>query len=112
MKKQEKEEIIKRFAAEIERDGLAVGGLGYTLRKLNRGEVQTPILGKLRLYQWTAALSVLVGILFTMLQVQTPALSPGFSIEVLLAALSGGLFVFFAMGVDFPYSNKRFSRLV
>ncbi|MFZ9003522.1 MAG: prolipoprotein diacylglyceryl transferase family protein [Robiginitalea sp.] len=91
---------------------LILTGIGRFVEEAYRGEVQTPILGKLRLYQWTAALSVLVGILFTMLQVQTPALSPGFSIEVLLAALSGGLFVFFAMGVDFPYSNKRFSRLV
>ncbi len=41
LKKQEKEEIVKRFVAEVERDGLAVYGLGYTLRKLNRGEVQT-----------------------------------------------------------------------
>jgi peptide subunit release factor 1 (eRF1) len=41
LKKQEKEEILKRFVAEMGRDGLAVSGLGYTLRKLNRGEVQT-----------------------------------------------------------------------
>jgi hypothetical protein len=26
--------------------------------------------------------------------------------------LISGLFVFFVMGVDFPYSNVRFSRLV
>lgn len=41
LKKQEKDEILKRFVSEMERDGLAVSGLGYTLRKLNRGEVQT-----------------------------------------------------------------------
>lgn len=46
LKKQEKEEIIKRFAAEMERDGLAVSGLGYTLRKLNRGEVQTLLVAR------------------------------------------------------------------
>ena len=91
---------------------LILTGVGRFVEEAYRGEVQTPILGKLRLYQWTAALSVLVGILFTLIRVQSPALSPGFSVQVLLAAMAGGLFVFFAMGVDFPYSNKRFSRLV
>jgi len=46
LKKQEKDEIIKRFQAELERDGLAVSGLGYTLRKLNRGEVQTLLVAR------------------------------------------------------------------
>ncbi len=46
LKKQEKEEIVTRFVAEMERDGLAVSGLGYTLRKLNRGEVQTLLVAR------------------------------------------------------------------
>jgi peptide subunit release factor 1 (eRF1) len=41
LKKQEKDKLVKRFAAELGRDGLAVSGLGYTLRTLNRGEVHT-----------------------------------------------------------------------
>lgn len=41
LKKEEKAELVKKFAAEVERDGLAVSGLGYTLRTLNRGEVHT-----------------------------------------------------------------------
>ena len=41
IKKQEKERIVENFVNEMGRDGLAVSGLGYTLRKLNRGEVQT-----------------------------------------------------------------------
>lgn len=41
LKKQEKQELIKNFLAEIERDGLAISGLTNTLRALNRGEVQT-----------------------------------------------------------------------
>ncbi len=41
IKKQEKERIVENFVTEMGRDGLAVSGLGYTLRKLNRGEVQT-----------------------------------------------------------------------
>jgi peptide subunit release factor 1 (eRF1) len=46
LKKQEKEEIVNRFVTEMERDGLAVSGLGYTLRKLNRGEVQTLLVAR------------------------------------------------------------------
>jgi peptide subunit release factor 1 (eRF1) len=41
LKIQEKEDIVRRFVAEIERGGLAVSGLKNTLRKLNRGEAQT-----------------------------------------------------------------------
>ena len=41
LKKQEKEEIVRRFIAEIEKGGLAVSGLKNTLRKLNRAEAQT-----------------------------------------------------------------------
>ena len=33
-------------------------------------------------------------------------------VSMFLAALIGGIFTFFAMGVDFPDSNARFSRLV
>jgi prolipoprotein diacylglyceryltransferase len=91
---------------------LILTGIGRFVEEAYRGEVQTPVLGKLRLYQWTAALSVFLGILFTLFRIEIPALSPGFDMRVLWAALIGGIFVFFAMGVDFPYSNKRFSRLV
>ena len=91
---------------------LILTGIGRFVEEAYRGEVQTPVLGKLRLYQWTAALSVFLGILFTLFRIETPALSPGFDMQVLWAALVGGIFIFFAMGVDFPYSNKRFSRLV
>ncbi len=41
IKKQEKERLVEKFVSELGRDGLAVAGLGYTLRTLNRGEVQT-----------------------------------------------------------------------
>jgi len=46
LKKQEKDEVVQRFVAEIAKDGLAVCGLGYTLRKLNRGEVQTLLVSR------------------------------------------------------------------
>jgi hypothetical protein len=64
------------------------------------------------LYQWTAILSVLIGIGFTLITVK-PLYHPAeYAWETVLAAGIGGLFTAFAMGVDFPYSNARFSRLV
>ncbi|MCB0564199.1 MAG: hypothetical protein KDD01_07470 [Phaeodactylibacter sp.] len=77
-----------------------------------RGEVQTPILYGLRLYQWTAIASVLVGIIFTLLPIPRPFLEPVFGWNIVWAALVIGVFTFIAVGVDFPRSNVRFSRLV
>ncbi len=86
--------------------------LGRFVEEAYRGEVQTPILGGLHLYQWTAIISILAGILMTVIQIEPAILSPGFSWEAVFAAAAGGFVVFFAMGVDFPFSNARFSRLV
>jgi len=91
---------------------LILTGIGRFVEEAYRGEVQTPILKGLRLYQWTAILSVLIGILMTFIHVDAVVLTEDFGWETLLSALIGGLFTTFAMGVDFPYSNARFSRLV
>ena len=91
---------------------LILTSLGRFVEEAYRGEVQTPILSGLHLYQWTAIISVLVGILMTTVTVETPVLVPGFNMESVWAALLCGSFSCFAMGIDFPYSNARFSRLV
>ncbi|MGD2294652.1 MAG: hypothetical protein PVF22_02315 [Candidatus Aminicenantes bacterium] len=41
LKKEEDEQVVKRFVSELEKGGLAVSGITNTLRSLNRGEVQT-----------------------------------------------------------------------
>ncbi len=91
---------------------LILTGLGRFVEEAYRGEVQTRILKGLRLYQWTAIATVLIGIALTMLPTVRAHTDPGFSWHIFVAALAGGLFTFAAMGVDFPFSNKRFSRLV
>ena len=91
---------------------LILTSLGRFVEEAYRGEVQTPILGGLHLYQWTAIISVLVGILMTTVTAETPSLVSGFNLESVWAALLCGMFSCFAMGIDFPYSNARFSRLV
>lgn len=87
-------------------------GLARFVEESYRGEPQTPIVGGLRLYQWFAVLSVLAGIGCTMLP---PTPSPGTLAAptgpLLIAALVMDLVTTAAMGLDFPASNRRFSRL-
>lgn len=90
----------------------AIGaGLLRFIEEHYRGEPHTPVRAGLRLYQWLAMASVGVGIavsgMFT-----GPAtaivLPPG---EAWAWALGVGAIYFFAMGVDFPESQRRFARL-
>ncbi|MFC2124611.1 prolipoprotein diacylglyceryl transferase family protein [Bacteroidota bacterium] len=87
-------------------------GIGRFVEEAYRGEVQTPIWKGLHLYQWTAIASVIIGIPMTIIQVAVVDTYTGIGWETIVVALLGGLFTFFAMGVDFPRSNARFSRLV
>lgn len=91
---------------------LILTGIGRFVEEAYRGESQTMIIKGLRLYQWTAIISVIAGIMMTVIPVRPVLISPGFSWECLLVAALSGFFLFFAMGVDFPNSNIRFSRLV
>ncbi len=87
-------------------------GLGRFVEEAWRGEPQTLILAGLRLYQWTAVVSVVIGALMTAFGHAGPAPTPHFEWRVLLTSGVFGVIVWFAMGVDFPNSNRRFSRLV
>jgi protein-S-isoprenylcysteine O-methyltransferase Ste14 len=91
---------------------LILTGLGRFVEEAYRGESQTMIIKGLRLYQWTAIFSVIVGMIMTVIRIEPVIINPGFSWECVLAATLSGLFLFFSMGVDFPNSNVRFSRLV
>ena len=66
----------------------------------------------LRIYQWFAMISVLLGVIITTLPSTTSqGLSPWIDIKVLIAALVFGAAAGFAMGFDFPRSSRRFARL-
>jgi len=91
---------------------LILTGTGRFVEEAYRGEVQTPIIKGLRLYQWIAIFSVIIGIIMTVIYVEPIVITPAFAWETVAAAIIGGIFTTFAMGVDFPYSNARFSRLV
>ncbi len=89
-----------------------LAGLGRFVEEHYRGEPQTAQFAGLRLYQWLAIALVVTGAAFTCVAGRS-APSP--------MALQAGLwptlvllfaFTMVAYGVDFPESNRRFSRLV
>jgi protein-S-isoprenylcysteine O-methyltransferase Ste14 len=91
---------------------LILAGLGRFVEEHYRGEPQTAQFAGLRLYQWLAIGLVVTGGAFTCVAGRT-APSP----TVLEASLWPTLVLLFAFtmvayGVDFPDSNRRFSRLV
>jgi len=91
---------------------LLLAGVSRFIEESRRGEVTTPVRGGLRLYQWFAVASTLLGAAITC--ATSPAAPPaaGVTAPVVLVALGVGLLHGLAMGVDFPRSNRRFSRLV
>ena len=87
-------------------------GLSRFVEESYRGEPQTPILWKLRLYQWISVIFIFIGAFFT--TISSPLSKSDFelSLTIVAFALFSGLVALFFGGVDFPKSNKRFSRLV
>jgi prolipoprotein diacylglyceryltransferase len=77
-----------------------------------RGETQTKVVGGLLESQWAALVGLLLGISITLIPSQVAALAPGpIGPSLFIAAVLGGLLGAFAMGMDFPKSRRRFSRL-
>lgn len=91
---------------------LMLSGLARFVEEAYRGEAQTPIEKGLRLYQWIAAAGVVAGALLTTLPAPllTQPLHPSFA--ALASAVAMGAITALALGVDFPGSSRRFSRLV
>lgn len=99
-------------------DGLVVGlylilsGIARFVEESYRAEPQTRVIAGLHVYQWLAIGQALAGIVTTTLPgVPRPggftALSPPLVAGAVVMALLTGV----AMGVDFPGSDRRFSRL-
>ena len=89
----------------------AIGnGIARFAEEAYRGEPQTPKIMGLRLYQWTAIGSVLLGAVFTILNSPLP---PHFnmSLEALVSAAAFGCVAAAALGVDFPESTRSLARL-
>jgi protein-S-isoprenylcysteine O-methyltransferase Ste14 len=90
---------------------LILTGLGRFVEESYRGEPQTAVIAGLKLYQWMALLSLLAGIFITMMGHTPAAPEPHFNWGSVIAAGCFGIFAGFALGVDFPNSNRRFARL-
>ena len=91
---------------------LIMNGLGRFIEESYRGEPQTPVIGKLRLYQLLAIASVISGAILTTINTNSVMPDINYNWSSVFMALGVGLITWFLMGVDFPNSNKRFSRLV
>ena len=91
---------------------LALAGLVRFIEEGYRGEPMTKIVAGLHIYQWFAVAMLVSGTLVMMIH---SAGAPMPSASAIVPALEMGLVVFvvcgFAMGVDFPDSQRRFSRL-
>lgn len=90
---------------------LILNGIGRFVEEAYRGEPQTKIIAGLRLYQWIAIASVLAGATLTAIPHVSSATSLHWNPLAFLLGLGTGLITWFAMGVDFPDSNRRFARL-
>jgi prolipoprotein diacylglyceryltransferase/protein-S-isoprenylcysteine O-methyltransferase Ste14 len=88
-----------------------LSGIGRFAEEGWRGEPQTNIVKGLRLYQWAAICSVFAGMLFTVIAPHFPTPTATFGWIGVLPAAMFGIVVACAMGLDFPNSNRRFSRL-
>ena len=91
---------------------LILSGLARFVEEEYRGEPQTPVIGRLRLYQWVSIISVIAGATITTIPYHPVATTVHFAWDILVYAIVSGLVAVFLTGVDFPGSNRRFSRLV
>ena len=90
---------------------LILGGYGRFVEEAYRGEPQTPIYAGLALYQWLALVGIVAGAFATMVAVAPHDTSLAILPSAFAYSALFGLLTACATGVDFPESNRRFSRL-
>jgi hypothetical protein len=91
---------------------LILNGVARFAEEAYRGEPQTIVVGGLRIYQWAAALSVMIGVALTMVPAApAPPLRLTSDATVIAISLLFAVMAGIAMGVDSPGSNRRFARL-
>ncbi len=90
---------------------LILCGLGRFVEEAYRGEPQTPVYAGLRLYQWIALSTVVIGAFITTLVNAPSTPNPVFRVTSVWIALGCGVIAWLTASVDFPESNRRFARL-
>lgn len=104
--------IIEMPAAVLVGVYLICNGLGRFVEESYRGEVQTSVRAGLRIYQWAALASVFLGAVFTCLpSSKLELVHTSIALNGWICAFIGGIFSAFLLSMDFPKSNRRFSRL-
>jgi protein-S-isoprenylcysteine O-methyltransferase Ste14 len=89
-----------------------LSGAARFVEEAYRGEPQTKIINGLRIYQWLAILSILAGMAITSLGSDEKLIfQRSLDAELVGQSLAVAACWAFAMGMDFPKSNIRFSRL-
>jgi len=89
---------------------LLLSGLGRFVEESYRGEAQTPYWAGMRVYQWIAICTIVVGAGVTCVP-SVPIATFELSMQSMCWAAAMGMFAIFAYGVDFPNSHRRFARL-
>jgi protein-S-isoprenylcysteine O-methyltransferase Ste14 len=90
---------------------LLLSGAGRFAEEAYRGEPQTKIWCGLHIYQWIAAFTFVAGAAMTaVLGPPAPAIAP-LRLSSLFLAAAGAAFGWFAYGIDFPETSRRFARL-
>lgn len=87
-----------------------LNGMGRFVEEAYRGEAQTPYWAGMRIYQWIAIVTILLGAVFTAIP-DIKMVPFQFNLQALYWAVAVGLLSIIAYGVDFPLSNRRFARL-
>lgn len=90
---------------------LILAGMARFMEESYRGEPQTPVYARMSLYQWMAIISILCGIGCTLFKSSLSTGTISLHWDTIIVSIICGLLAMTAMGVDFPDSNKRFSRL-
>jgi protein-S-isoprenylcysteine O-methyltransferase Ste14 len=90
---------------------LILVGLARFVEEHYRGEPQTVSIGGLHIYQWLAIGFVAVGAVVTSLGGAYATLPPSFDPGVVPVIAAIAAISYPAFGIDFPASNRRFSRL-
>jgi len=89
----------------------AIGnGVSRFIEEGYRGEPQTPVVLGLRLYQWLAVSTIIIGATITTLHSPPPTALRLYPIDLVLAATFACLAAV-ALGVDFPDSDRPLARL-
>jgi len=90
---------------------LILSGTGRFVEEAYRGEPQTAVFRGLRLYQWIAILTLIVGAIVTTVTDAPAPPRPGLESSSVLIAFVCAMAAWFVTAIDFPESNRRFARL-